>query len=127
LLPPTEGTLAVLGSGNDLAWLAAPWIAQKHVAYWGDIDTWGLRLLAHARRYVPELPSLLMDEATFHAFSTEKAVVEPEPAPEPQAGLSPIERKLFHLLSRETKGRLEQEFLPETSVAKALKQWCESA
>ncbi len=125
LLPPCEGTLAVLGSGNDLAWLAAPWLAQQQVAYWGDIDTWGLRLLAHARRYLPKLPGLLMDEATYQSFSAEKAVVEPEPAPEPRTGLSPSERKLFHLLSHAQKGRLEQEFLPETSVTDAIKKWCQ--
>lgn len=59
------GTLAVLGSGLDLACLDAPWLQGRAVAYWGDIDTWGLAMLARARTAVPALTALLMDEATW--------------------------------------------------------------
>ena len=40
LLPrPLAGTIAILGAGRNLAWLAAPWLQARRVAYWGDIDT----------------------------------------------------------------------------------------
>jgi hypothetical protein len=123
LLPPCKGTLAVLGSGNDLSWLSSPSLTEKQIAYWGDLDTWGLRLLAHARRYLPELPALLMDAATFHQFAAHRAVVEPERAKLPSADLSIQEHELFDRLTSTPKGRLEQEFLPEEVVHQAVSQW----
>ena len=123
LLPPCQGTLAVLGSGNDLSWLASPGLERKHLAYWGDLDTWGLRLLAHARRYFPELPALLMNGATFKDFSSKKAVVEPVLAGLPKTGLSAHEHALFQMLSKQDKGRFEQEFLPEAVVHQAVSKW----
>ena len=39
---PVQDTIAVLGAGLNLGWLAAPWLQERSVAYWGDLDTWGL-------------------------------------------------------------------------------------
>ena len=36
--------------------------------YWGDIDTHGFAILDRARRAVPHLRSVLMDEATLHSL-----------------------------------------------------------
>lgn len=123
LLPKCQETLAVLGSGNNLNWLSAGFLAHKQIAYWGDLDTWGLRLLAHARQYRPELTAILMDFNTFSAAAIDKAVVEPERAPLPEEGLKPDEQALFQKLSNSERGRLEQEFLPETIVHKAVGSW----
>lgn len=48
-LPSVPNTIAVLGAGFDLSWTEAEWLARKKIAYWGDIDTWGLHFLAKAR------------------------------------------------------------------------------
>jgi hypothetical protein len=44
-LPPMENTIAVIGGGKNVAWMDAVWLKEKHVGYWGDIDTWGLCFL----------------------------------------------------------------------------------
>ncbi|MDO5692871.1 MAG: DUF3322 domain-containing protein [Pseudomonadota bacterium] len=125
-LPPrgsAPGLVAVLGSGLDLAWLAAPWLRQRRVAYWGDIDTWGLVMLARARQALPGLTALLMNEAVWHRHRRQ-AVAEPvraEPAP---PGLNAIEQRLDALLRQHpAQGRLEQERLPAAWVRDALARW----
>nr|MBP6599272.1 hypothetical protein [Giesbergeria sp.] len=116
---------AVLGSGLNLAWLIAPWLQACDVAYWGDIDTWGLAMLASARRHLPQLHALLMDRATFDAHA-ERAVAEPVQASElSQSGLLAHEVALAQHLRTLDKGRLEQEFLPAEAVACAVRQWAD--
>ena len=122
---PLPQTIAVLGSGLNLAWLTAPWLQACDVAYWGDIDTWGLAMLASARRHLPQLHALLMDRATFDAHA-ERAVAEPVPASDllPDS-LHPHEAALAQHLRTLDKGRLEQEFLPAEAVACAVRQWAD--
>jgi len=122
-LPDLHGTLAILGAGNNLAWLAAPWIDRKHLAYWGDLDTWGLCLLARARRTRPQLEAVLMDASTFFENADKYAVAEPKPADIPNRGLTPAERDLFDKLESLQNGRLEQEFLPAPKVRDAIRRW----
>lgn len=123
-LPQTIDTIAVLGSGLNLSWLQAPWLADKAVAYWGDLDTWGLAMLGRAREHLSPLTPLLMDRATFERFARENAVEEPQPATEiVPPGLTEAEAKLYHLLRRSDRGRLEQEFLPASIVQDAVTSW----
>lgn len=127
LLPrPSPGTLAILGAGNNLQWLAAPWVRRSRVAYWGDLDTWGLALLASARSRAPHLSALLMDRETFDEHTEAHAVAEPVSAgPVPPSALTEDESGLYqHLLSCE-RGRVEQEFLAPGKVAASLKAWLE--
>lgn len=120
---PVADTIAVLGSGLNLSWLAAPWLQQREVAYWGDLDTWGLAMLATARQHLPHLEPLLMDRATFDAHS-DKAVVEPVHADSvPSGEQTAAETALMQHLRSLEKGRLEQEFLPVDVVAVAIRQW----
>lgn len=127
LLPQAlAGCVAILGAGLDLAWLAsAPWLQQRRVAYWGDIDTWGLHMLASARGHVPQLQALLMDRATFDAHPG-CTVAEPQPAPEPEPGtgtLLPEEMTLDAHLRSLVHGRLEQEFLRSALVMQTVRTW----
>ncbi|GAB2729462.1 DUF2220 family protein [Melaminivora jejuensis] len=124
LLPrPLAGTVAVLGAGLNLAWLCAPWLQQRRIAYWGDIDTWGLAMLARAREHLPALQPLLMDAATFERHA-ERAVAEPVTAPPPQGGLLPApQQTLFEHLQGLARGRLEQEFLDGEWVRAAVEGW----
>ncbi len=129
LVPAVPGTVAVLGTGHNVGWLASSRFDGIDVAYWGDLDTWGLRLLAAARAARPSLTALLMDASTFVAHE-DRAVVEPTPAEVPveapgRAGLTAAERDLFDLLAGRDRGRLEQELLPGPVVARAVRAWAD--
>lgn len=120
---PLPGTVAILGSGLNLSWLAAPWLKTCEVAYWGDLDTWGLAMLATARRHLPQLQPLLMDRATFEAHAV-LAVNEPVPCDELALdALTPQQAALAHHLRELARGRVEQEFLPAEAVHAAVAAW----
>jgi hypothetical protein len=125
LLPRAQpGTVVILGAGNNLRWLAAPWVQRANVAYWGDIDTWGLTLLANARSMIPSLTALLMAQKNFENHAEKHAVKEFVIArPSPPESLTIPEKALYdHLLTCE-RGRLEQEFFPQDTVAESFTQW----
>jgi hypothetical protein len=120
---PLPHTIAILGAGLNLGWLPAPWLQSRRVAYWGDIDTWGLAMLATARGHLPQLRALLMDRATFDAHQ-HLAVPEPMPAPEAPSGVCLAdEAALGRHLRTLANGRLEQEFLPPEEVACVVSGW----
>ena len=124
LLPEVPGTIAVLGSGLDLQWLATAQLAGKQIAYWGDMDTWGLLMLARARLHQPTLEALLMERALFDQYSVGNAVAEPTKAqltaPE---GLRADEADFYRYLLGQRRGRLEQEYLPRAHVELAIGEW----
>jgi hypothetical protein len=123
LLPDVPQTIAILGSGFDLAWTEGEWVAQRHVAYWGDIDTWGLQFLARVRLAIPQLDALLMTEALFEEFAS-AAVPEPLVASsEVPEGLTQSEATLYRSLLLSPRGRLEQEFLPHHQVQTCIENW----
>ena len=122
---PVAHTIAVLGAGLNLGWLAAPWLQGRRVAYWGDLDTWGLHMLATARHHLPHLQALLMDAATFSAHQ-HLAVAEPVHAPDSACGmLAPDEATLCVHLRTQQKGRLEQEFVPTNAVHLSVRAWAD--
>lgn len=124
LLPTLPDTIAVLGSGLDLAWLRADWLRERHLGYWGDMDTWGLRMLACARELQPHLEPLLMNQPLFDAHADTLAVPEPMNAgPIPPDGLTGIEQAFYRHLLDKAKGRIEQEFLPQSTVMDVLSRW----
>ena len=123
-LPACSNTLAILGAGQNLAWMAASWLSKKHLAYWGDIDTWGLHMLAQARHHQSDLTPLLMSKDSFELLGKDKAVQEAAPMRElPARGLTESELQLFSFLLAQEKGRLEQEFIAKESVVQAIRQW----
>lgn len=123
-LPALPNTIAVLGSGLDLAWLQADWLRERRIGYWGDMDTWGLHMLACARNLQPHLEALLMQRDLFDHHAAQLAVPEPVTAgPEPPAGLTCHEQTFYLHLHGLKKGRIEQEFLPEAMVAEVLSRW----
>lgn len=121
-----SSTIAILGAGLNLSWMTAEWLQHKHIAYWGDIDAWGLTMLARARTHQPHISPLLMSRDLYDSHA-EKAVNEPSPSCTLPAPLTKQEEQLFeHLLTQE-KGRLEQEYLPMPVVFDAIKQWLNKA
>jgi len=123
-LPELDDAIAILGSGLDLDWLSGEWLEGKDIAYWGDIDTWGLAMLARARQRRPQLAALLTDRETFERYATGNAVTESVVAgEEPPDQLNNEERDLYRWLLTRQHGRLEQEYLPDGLVHEVLKAW----
>lgn len=124
LLPALPNTIAVLGSGLDLAWLRADWLRDRCLGYWGDMDTWGLRMLARARSLQPHLDALLMERSLFDRHAAALSVPEPITAGLPSpVGLTEDEEAFYGHLLESPKGRIEQEFLPKETVTQALSHW----
>lgn len=124
LLPQLPDTLAVLGAGLDLQWLASPRLRDKQVGYWGDMDTWGMLMLARARACHGQLTPLLMTRALFDQYAEGNAVPEAVKAQsDPPEGLTPEEAAFYRYLANRPCGRFEQEFLPEGEVKAALQAW----
>jgi len=122
-LPGIPDTIAVLGAGFDLSWTRAEWLKAKRVAYWGDIDTWGLQFLGKARQSISKLDALMMTAEVYQRY-IDAAVPEPVNAgTNVPAGLNQSERDLYQRLLSEPRGRLEQEFLPETLIQHTVLEW----
>jgi hypothetical protein len=122
-LPSLPDAVAILGFGLDLAWMATSWLGERRVGYWGDLDTWGLTMLARARQHQGHLEPLLMTRIAFDQHA-HLATCEPVSAgPVPLYGLLDAERDLYAYLTARERGRLEQEFLPTAYVRETLSKW----
>lgn len=127
-VPEIEDTIVVCGGGRNVSWLAAPWLAHKQIAYWGDIDTWGLAILGEARALRPNIVSLMMEQVTVLTFQ-QRMVAEPEKFASVPAHLNADEQRLFIDLKTDKfgLGRLEQERLPGDYVHQQLQRWLQQA
>ncbi|AMK79145.1 MULTISPECIES: Wadjet anti-phage system protein JetD domain-containing protein [Methylomonas] len=124
LLPELPNTVAILGAGMDLQWLQSGQLDNKSIAYWGDMDSWGLLMLSRARRYRPTISPLLMTQALFDTYASDSAVHEPVVAQSASPeGLTDCEAYFYQYLLNQERGRLEQEYLPEHEVENALSAW----
>lgn len=115
-LPDMDGVVALMRLGNSVSTLSGlPWLEGVPAVYWGDIDTHGLAILSRARRALPRIRSVLMDETTLQAH---KLLWSMEPSQHPEADLPELtvdERAVFDGLRAGRWGaklRLEQERLP---------------
>lgn len=123
-LPALSDTIAILGCGLDVQWLSSSVLDEKRVAYWGDMDSWGLLMLARARHCRPTLDVLLMNRELFEQYASHSAVPEPIKAQEAiPDGLLNEEADFYRYLTSLPRGRLEQEFLPAGIVEEALVKW----
>lgn len=107
------------GLGYGVTLLASlPWMKEKRILYFGDLDTHGLAILAECRRLFRQTESVLTDLATFERFRA-LAVLEPKQAALPTDRLTTEERDLGVRLLAEGL-RLEQERIPLETVREAL-------
>lgn len=123
-LPELDDTIAVFGGGRNTAWMEAAWLRQKRMAYWGDIDSWGLTILSDARRRQPHLRALMMDEMTVLEHRN-RMVDEESPQFRLPEYLTEAERQLFERLQNRhyEKTRLEQERLAQDYIRACLLGW----
>jgi hypothetical protein len=115
-LPDLPGVVALMKLGLAVGVLdVVPWLRGIAAVYWGDIDTHGYAILAHARRALPSLASILMDKETL--FNYRKLWVD-EPMQHVNAEVSRLkdhERLVYEGLRSQDWGRnirLEQERIP---------------
>jgi Uncharacterized protein conserved in bacteria len=93
------GTVLIMGGGFAVTELGSvPWLDRIPILYWGDIDTWGLWILAALRRYHPATMSCLMDEATLRDH-LQLCSFEPTTAGPIEEGLTADEASLFTKLA----------------------------
>ncbi len=123
-VPALPDTVAVIGGGRNVAWMAAPWLRQKQVGYWGDLDSWGFLFLSQARQHQPHVESLLMDRETLLSHR-KRMVEEPDSYSGLLAYLTETERMVFQEIRDGTHGntRLEQERLSADHILNRLLSW----
>lgn len=111
-LPSLPEVVAFFGAGFDVLRLGRlPWLADRRVLYWGDLDTHGFVILDRLRGVHPHVESVLMDEATLLGHR-DQWVREHRPSREVLTRLSPSEASLYADLVGDVHGRsvrLEQE------------------
>ncbi|MGD8274812.1 MAG: DUF2220 family protein [Thiohalocapsa sp.] len=106
------GAVCCMARGYAIeAYAAIPWLRDRPCHYWGDLDTHGFAILSRLRQHLPDVRSLLMDEATLlrHRDLWQR---EKRPATGPLARLSPEEEAVAEGLLTDRWGervRLEQE------------------
>jgi hypothetical protein len=100
----------------------ASWIKDKQVLYQGDIDTWGLKILANYRCHFPKSKAILMSKEIFEEYQN-FAVSEKMSFKECPKELTNSEKDLFNFLLKQPKekNRLEQEHIPQEELLKILK------
>ncbi len=110
--PEVPDAIVIFGAGYGFENLAAaPWLHQKDIYYWGDIDTHGFAILNQLRGYFPHAASLLMDQQTLMAHRSLWGV-ESQPETGMLARLNAEEAILYDQLRQNHWGervRLEQE------------------
>jgi hypothetical protein len=127
-LPRLPDVVAIYGQGYAAARLASlTWLAERDVAYWGDIDTHGFAILDQLRAAFPPVCSLLMDSATLVAHEAHW-VTEIAPAVRLLPNLTAAEAALYRELVEGHYGRrirLEQERVTSARVHSTLTTWTE--
>lgn len=71
-LPSVPGALAFFGAGFDVLRLGRiPWLRNRDVVYWGDLDTDGFVILDRLRGQLRDVRSVLMDLDTLKAHESQ--------------------------------------------------------
>lgn len=117
-LPKRLGTIALGAMGNgvtDLRYL--PWLSQRPLWYWGDIDVEGFEILSRLRIQFPNLVSLMMNQKTLDEWhrggeGNRKGAV-------PLPNLTPGEQQAYRICCEQNR-RLEQEHISVPFVAETL-------
>jgi hypothetical protein len=124
-LPNVPASLVIFGLGYGLERLfEVPWLRQRALHYWGDIDTYGFHILDRLRSIFPNARSFLMDRETLLEY-VPLWVRENNPYDGELRRLSATEGLLYEDLSYNRLGdrvRLEQERIPYGWIECALHQ-----
>ena len=123
-LPFMKDTIAVFGGGKNVSWMDANWLKSKQVAYWGDIDSWGLNILSDVRAKLNTVKAIMMDSETIKQHE-DRMVLEPKPLEYLPQCLTESEAHLFLDLKNRhyANTRLEQERLSPDYIRNKLNAW----
>ncbi len=108
---PGSVVIMQLGYGVDVLG-RLPWVAKANCVYWGDLDTHGFAILNRARSHLPELKSVLMDEATLRSHQDLWVEEKDQHAAETLPLLTDVEQAVYQAIRSNAWGqnvRLEQE------------------
>lgn len=121
--PVQPNSLVVFGGGYTVGVAGSlPWLEEREILYWGDLDTHGFAILNRLRHRRPHVQSLLMDRGTLLAHR-ELWGTEPKPTRAHLDRLTVAESDLYQDLVEDTFGpavRLEQERVGWPAVEAAL-------
>ena len=125
--PDVSDSVVIFGLGYGVDILKdVPWLREKEIYYWGDLDTHGFAILDQVRSFLPQTKSILMDEMVLQEhrtlFSVEKKQFYGK-----LTRLTTEEAKVFYSLQNNVWGsgvRLEQERIAFTWVKRALGENC---
>ena len=110
--PDIKEALVIFGLGYGVEVLkSVPWLKEKEIYYWGDIDTHGFAILDQVRSFLPQARSLLMNERILMSHQ-HLWVREEKPSFTQLNRLTADENRLLSSLQNNTWGqgvRLEQE------------------
>jgi hypothetical protein len=124
--PTVPDSLVIFGSGFDVITLRdLPWLHDKEIVYWGDVDTHGFDILSRLRAEFETVTSLLMDCDTLLAHRSQWGS-EPSPTNRRLANLTVDEEALYRDLVEDRYGRavrLEQERVRFSWLHESLMRW----
>lgn len=122
--PQMPSSLVIFGAGYCFDALSGVgWLRERHVYYWGDLDTHGFAILDQLRNLLPNARSLLMDRETF-LYHRQYWGIEPKPENRELSRLTDAERQLYDDLRCNRFGdrlRLEQERIRFSWAEEALR------
>jgi hypothetical protein len=123
--PPVRHALVIFGLGYGVEMLPEiPWLGEKEIVYWGDIDTHGFAILSQIRGCFPNVRSMLMDRKTLLDHRALWGAEEPAKRFTGDLGhLTSEECELYVALKQNKFGshlRLEQERVRFSAVQEAL-------
>jgi hypothetical protein len=121
--PQAEASIIIFGLGYGVDRLGlVPWLQDKAIYYWGDLDTHGFAILDSLRAVFPDARSFLMDRQTLLSHRP-LWVEEVEPSQAFLSRLTEEEHQVFEELRFDRLGRrvrLEQERIAFGHVARTL-------
>jgi hypothetical protein len=121
--PSAEASIIIFGLGYGVDRLGlVPWLQDKGIFYWGDLDTHGFAILDSLRAILPSVRSFMMDRET---LLSHRALwgEEPDRYDKPLSHLTPAENGVYDDLRLDRLGvcvRLEQERIAFGHVARTL-------
>jgi hypothetical protein len=120
--PSMPSAIAVGGLGNAVVDLThVPWLADRSLWYWGDLDVEGFEILSRLRIRFPQTRSFLMDAAFLHRWKDTLAVPGTSRQRDLPSLLTDNEAIAFNFCVANNL-RIEQERIPQAAVVEAVRE-----
>lgn len=117
--PPVQAAIAMGGLGNGIVDLAyIPWLSDRILWYWGDLDVEGFEILSRLRIRFPQTRSFLMDAPTLTQWKDSLAVAGTARPRDVPVLLTESETAAFKFCVANNV-RIEQERIPQAAVFQA--------